>query len=260
MKKSKTNLPSVVLIGSGNVATQLGLELKEKGFAIAQVYSPKSSHASKLADILKTHAVSSLKKIDTSKDLYIIAVKDDSIVEIAKTLRLGSKLVVHTSGSVKMDILKSISENIGVFYPLQTFSKDRIPVWKQIPLCLESNSAEGKKLLAGVAMKISDEIAFIESDARKQLHLAAVFANNFSNHMYVLAEGLLKKQKLPFRLLIPLILETSRKAAEMGPQKAQTGPALRSDAKTLKAHLKMLEGNAELHELYALISKSIQGR
>jgi predicted short-subunit dehydrogenase-like oxidoreductase (DUF2520 family) len=260
MQKNITKLPSVVLIGSGNVATQLGHVLKQNGIHITQVYSPKIGHARKLAETLDTKAVSSLKKIDTGSDVYIIAVKDDSIIDIAKTLRLGSKLVVHTSGSVKMDILKPISENIGVFYPLQTFSKDRAPDWKQIPICLESNSASGKIQLAGLAKRISHEITFIGSDTRKQLHLAAVFANNFSNHMYTIAENLLKKQKLPFRLLIPLILETSRKATEMGPQKAQTGPARRSDTKTLRAHLNMLEDEKDFQDLYARISKSIQGK
>ncbi len=257
MKKSKSPL-SIVLLGSGNVATQLGIELKQQGFHIAQVYSPSMRHARNLADTLNSSAVSSLTKVNKDSDLYIIAVKDDAIEVIAEKLRLGNKLVVHTSGSVGMDVLKSISVNRGVLYPLQTFSKQRRPDWEQIPLCLEANSPMGKEMLAGLAKKISHEIAFIGSSQRKRLHLAAVFAGNFSNHMYAIAENLLMKEKLPFRLLIPLILETASKAAEIGPAKAQTGPALRTDNKILKKHAQMLADEKEYQKLYASISKSIQ--
>jgi predicted short-subunit dehydrogenase-like oxidoreductase (DUF2520 family) len=254
---SKNKLPiRIVLLGSGNLATHLGQGLQKKGLKVVQVYSPQQKHARQLASLLGSAAVSSLKLLDQTADLYIIAVKDDAIASLAKKLKLTDKLVVHTSGSVSLDVLKPASISIGIFYPLQTFTKERAVEWSQIPICLESTNEQGKTLLKKVADLLSNLVVFIDSDQRKRVHLAAVFASNFSNHMYALAEEILSKEKLSFSLLKPLMLETARKASEMGPTKAQTGPAKRKDTKTIRKQTMMLSG--QNRQIYSLLSKSIR--
>jgi len=258
--QKKTSVPyyRIVLLGSGNVALQLGQALRQNGLHIAQVYSRNKDHAAALAAPLKATPVSSISKIEKNADLYILAVKDDAIAVLAKKLHLKDKLVVHTSGSVGMEVLKPASSSTGVLYPLQTLSKSRKVNWRKIPLCIESNSKSGKVLLKKIASRVSDETLWITSEERKLLHLSAVFANNFTNHLYVIAETLLKKKKFPFRLLHPLILETALKATELGPVAAQTGPAIRHDEKTIKKHLKMLASEKEYRPLYLSLSKSIR--
>jgi predicted short-subunit dehydrogenase-like oxidoreductase (DUF2520 family) len=256
-KKSSVPYYRIILLGSGNVATQIGHALRQNGLHIAQVYSPNARRAKILAESLKTAPVSAISKIKKNADLYILAVKDDAIPLLAKKLKLKDQLVVHTSGSVAMNVLRPASDNIGVLYPLQTFSIGRPVNWRKVPLCLEVNSKPGKVLLEKIARRVSHELVWINTEERKSLHLAAVFAANFSNHMYVIAENLLRKKKIPFSLLHPLILETAHKATDLGPAQAQTGPASRKDTKTIKKHLKMLAGDKTYRELYLSISKSI---
>jgi predicted short-subunit dehydrogenase-like oxidoreductase (DUF2520 family) len=258
--RKKTPVPyiRIVLLGSGNLATQLGNALRQTGFHITQVYSPNLKHAKTLATQLKAKAISSIGQIEGNADLYILAVKDDVIQGLAKRLHLGDKLVVHTSGSMPRDILDPASTSTGVFYPLQTLSRERKAMWQHIPICIEANTKSGKLLLEKIASRLSERVIPLNSQARRQLHLAAVFACNFSNHMYSIAELLLKKEKLSYRLLAPLIMETAQKAMEMGPRAAQTGPALRADQKTMKKHLKMLSGYKDYQKLYRTISLSIR--
>lgn len=248
----------IVFIGAGNVATQLGLALKKSKHSIVQVYSKRKSSASKLAHSLNCDFTNSPKKIDTTADIYIIAVNDDSIIEVAKLLRLKDKIVVHTSGSVEMNVLKPISKNIGVFYPLQTFSKNKIVDFNVIPVCLEANNTATFKVLQTLAKSISGNVQKINSEQRKTIHLAAVFACNFSNHLYTIASSILGSANISFDVLKPLIEETAKKIKNTTPVEAQTGPAVRNDIKTINNHLKMLSGNKEYHQLYKLISKSIK--
>jgi len=257
-KKGSVTYFRIILLGSGNVATQLGLALRQNGLHIAQVYSPHSKNAKALASQLKARPVSAINKIEKNADLYIIAVKDDAIAMLASRLKLKDRLVVHTSGSVGIDALKPASENIGVLWPLQTLSVKRPITWRKTPLCLEANTKAGKSLLEKIARKVSNEVSWINTEERRLLHLAAVFASNFSNQMYVIAEKLLKKKKIPFSLLHPLILETALKSLDIGPVAAQTGPASRKDTKTLKKHLKMLSADKNFRQLYLSISKSIR--
>ncbi|MCE9539162.1 MAG: DUF2520 domain-containing protein, partial [Bacteroidetes bacterium] len=196
-------------------------------------------------------------KIDTTADIYIIAVNDDAIIEVTKLLRLKNKIVVHTSGSVEMNILKPISKNIGVFYPLQTFSKNKTVDFNVIPVCLEANNKDTFKVLQTLAKSISSNVQKINSEQRKTIHLAAVFACNFSNHLYTIASSILASANISFDVLSPLIEETARKVKNTPPIEAQTGPAVRNDIKTINNHLKMLSDNKEYRQLYKLISKNI---
>jgi predicted short-subunit dehydrogenase-like oxidoreductase (DUF2520 family) len=252
--KPETN---IILIGAGNVATQLGLALADAGYKISQVYSKTASAAAALSKKLKANPLTDLKKLDQDAAIYIIAVKDDAIEAIAKQLKLKDKIVVHTSGSVSMEVLKKASKNYGVFYPLQTFTKDKKIDFKAVPICLEGNNKDTSTTLQYFAKSISSNVNLVNSDQRKVIHLAAVFACNFSNHMYAIADDILKKNKLSLDILKPLIEETAQKIRNTSPAKAQTGPAVRGDKKTMEGHLKMLKGDKKLKEIYELVSKHI---
>lgn len=253
----KTQHKKIILIGAGNVATHLGLAFKKSKHTILQVYSPTKRSANALASILNAKPVTDLKKIDQDGDIYIIAIKDDVIIHVVKQLRLKDKIVVHTSGSTPMDILKNTSKNYGVFYPLQTFSKSKKIEFKNIPICLEASNADTYKALDSIANGISDTVRKVNSKQRKAIHVAAVFACNFSNHLYAIAEQILKENKLSLDILKPLIQETADKIKNNSPLKMQTGPAKRGDKKIMDAHLKMLAEKKEYQQLYKLLSQSI---
>ncbi|HEU4717228.1 MAG TPA: Rossmann-like and DUF2520 domain-containing protein, partial [Bacteroidia bacterium] len=197
--------------------------------------------------------------INRDADLVLIAVNDDAIAGVAKKLEHFSGTVVHTSGSVGMDVLKR-SARRGVLYPLQTVSGNRPLRLKNIPLCVEASGKETKKLLHTIAGTLSHDVHDINSGERRKLHLAAVFVNNFSNHLYTLAEEYLRTNRLSFNLLRPLILETAKKAVENSPAKSQTGPAARNDTRTISAHLALLKKNKQMKKIYTDLTASILER
>ncbi|MCW3084335.1 MAG: oxidoreductase [Bacteroidetes bacterium] len=247
---------TITLIGAGNVATQLGIALREQGYAISQVYSPTKKSAEALAKKVNAAAITDLKKLHSNSIIYIIAVKDDAIETVAKQLHFKNQIVVHTSGTVPIDVLKKTSKNYGVLYPLQTFSKEKAVDLKTTPVCIEANNKPTSTTLQYFAKSFSGNVQQVSSGQRKTIHLAAVFACNFSNHMYAVAEGILKKDKLSLDLLQPLIEETAAKIKNNSPVKMQTGPAARGDKKTMKAHLKLI-ADADNKKIYQLISKGI---
>ena len=248
---------NIVIIGAGNVATNLGIALYKEGYLISQVFSRTLKSAKLLAKKINATAITDLKQLDSSAIIYIIAVKDDAIEQIVKKMTLKDKIIVHTSGSIPMDILKGVSKNYGVFYPLQTFSKERNLNFKNIPICIEANNKSTSTTLTYFAKSFCNNVQHIDSEQRKIIHMAAVFACNFSNHMYTLAQTILIKNKLSLDLLKPLIEETAAKFKEHSPSKSQTGPAIRDDKKTMKAHLKLLSHNKDQKKIYELLSKSI---
>ena len=255
----KTTNYNIVLIGAGNIATQLGAALKRANHIIVQVYSKHQSSSQKLAKLLKCEHTNSPEKINKTADIYIIAVNDDAISEVAKQLNLSDRIVVHTSGSVAMDVLKPTSKNIGVFYPLQTFSKNKTVDFKNVPICLEANNTKTYKTLEQLAKSISNNVKKVNSEQRINIHIAAVFACNFTNHFYTIANDILQANKLSLDIIKPLIAETAEKIKNNPPAKMQTGPAIRGDKKTMDKHLKMLT-NKNYKQLYQLISKSIMGK
>jgi predicted short-subunit dehydrogenase-like oxidoreductase (DUF2520 family) len=256
MKTSFSN-KKIVIIGAGNLATQLGLTLKKTGYTILQVYSPTRKSAQGLAKKLKSNAITDLEELDRSASVYIISIKDDAISSFAKELILDEQLVVHTSGTVDAAVLKNCSKNYGVFYPLQTFSKDKVVDFKNVPLCIESNTTTAAKALETLAKSISSNVQPITAKQRRILHVSAVFACNFSNHMYTISASILSAHHLSFELLKPLIAETADKIKKNDPPKMQTGPAIRKDIKTMNAHLKLLSNNKELKTIYKLVSEHI---
>lgn len=197
-------------------------------------------------------------EIDTNADLTIIAVSDDAIESVVKSLPPLKGIIVHTAGSVGLDILASRSEKIGVFYPLQTFTKGKPINYSDIPYLLEVADDAYFEELYQFAALIGKDIRQVSSKQRKALHIAAVFACNFTNHMYVLADELLNRNSLDISLIKPLIKETFSKLEVLSPSQAQTGPAVRGDQRIMNSHLEALNDDRELAEIYRLLSNSIQ--
>lgn len=249
---------NVVIIGAGNLATQLALAMADKGIQVKQVYSRKIDSAKVLAEKVNAGFTSNLSELSANADLYVIAVKDSAIQEVLENLRLADdRLIVHTAGSVPMNVLEGFSNNYGVFYPLQTFSKNRKADFLNIPICIEASHPSTFLTLEKLAERLSSSVNQINSAERKTLHLAAVFANNFVNHMYAIGAEILREKKLDFDLLRPLISETAAKIQELHPLDAQTGPAKRYDQNVIDTQLKMLDAKPEYRKIYSFVTESI---
>ncbi|MBI4931278.1 MAG: DUF2520 domain-containing protein [Bacteroidetes bacterium] len=248
----------IFLIGSGNVATQLGKAFKRCGQQIVFIYSPNFSHAAILGKKLKTSFGKTMDAFaEFPADIYIIAVKDDAITEVVKKLpALKNSLVIHTSGATDIAVLKKKFKNCGVLWQIQTIKARTKVDFRKVPLVIEGSNPSSEKKIKQLANGLSRKVYVFNSHQRKILHLGAVWANNFPNHMYYLAETLLKKHKLPFELFGPMILSTAENGIK-NPHASQTGPAKRNDKKTMNEHLKLLSGNKKFRDLYKLISKSI---
>jgi predicted short-subunit dehydrogenase-like oxidoreductase (DUF2520 family) len=231
--------------------------LEVSGNEILQVYSRTDHSANVLASKLNTNFTFNLSDIETNADLYIISVSDDALEQMISQIRIKAGLVIHTSGFLSMDTLSQTSKNFGVLYPLQTFSISREIDMKSVPIFIEANTSINLKRIKEIAGQISDNVFEIDSDQRKKLHLAAVFACNFPNFMYSVAADLLGDAKLNFDILKPLIKETSEKVQDLEPIDAQTGPAIRGDERLIAAHIEMLNDYPAYQELYKAISKQI---
>ena len=239
-------MQKIILIGSGNVAHHLGNAFCNAGHKIVQVISKSDKNAKVLAQKLNTGFDTDINKIKKA-DFAIVATNDDAIARIASQIK--NMPCAHTSGSVTL-------EKVGVFYPLQTFSKEVPLDLEEVPLCVSAEDKIFEVALIKLAKSISNQVFQISEKQRKALHLAAVFACNFSNQMYIIAEELLKKSDLDFEMIKPLIAETAKKINEQDPQKAQTGPAKRKDLKTIKNQIALLK-NDEFKKIYKLITAQI---
>lgn len=255
----ENEIKNIVLIGSGNLATNVGKAFNKCGYRILQVYSYREETAKELAGLLHTDYTINLSNLRNDADLYITALKDSVLPELVPQIVKGREqsLFVHTAGSVPMNIWAGYTNRYGVFYPMQTFSKAREVCFDEIPFFIESNNSEDLLRLKSLASVVSRRVYEATSEQRKSLHLAAVFTCNFTNHMYVLAGKLLAKYGLPFEVMLPLIDETARKVHELPPVEAQTGPAVRYDENVIGKHLAMLADEPVMQELYEKISKSI---
>ncbi len=251
------SIHTVVFIGAGNVASHLFEAFQNTGRTVVQVYSRSEISAKTLAEKYGTPYTCDLEQINKNADLYIISVSDAALPLIAQTMKTGDKLVVHTSGFHSMKAIEGVSENIGVFYPLQTFTKNRAVDLLTIPLCIEANSNASLGLLEDLALSFTPDVRMINSLQRKKIHLAAVFACNFTNHLYRVAEEIISSCDVPFDILKPLIKETANKVMNIHPHDAQTGPARRNDAAVMEQHLKMLDDD-DNKELYVKISSMIR--
>jgi len=244
---------SVVIIGSGNVAQHLiSAFAKSETVEVIQVFSRnldteiKNFEASKI-----TRDFEQLKKAD----LYIISVTDTAVNAVSNQIPFENKLVVHTSGSVAISEISSKNRK-GVFYPLQTFSKNKEVNFKEIPICIEAENGTDYQLLEKIGKSISEKIFKINSEQRKALHVAAVFSCNFVNHFYAIGNKICDENEIPFEILHPLIIETANKIKTLSPAEAQTGPAKRNDTQTINAHLNFLQDETQ-KEIYKILTKSI---
>ena len=249
----------IVLIGAGNLATNMGKALYAAGHDIAQVYSRTMESASLLANKLGAAPTNDITEIRTDVDIYILSVKDSALPELVAQVcsERKDRLFVHTAGSMPMNLFDGLALHYGVLYPMQTFSKEREVNFREIPCFVEANDKYSKDMLLSLAGSISDRIYELSSDDRKYLHLAAVFACNFANHCYALSADVLQKKGLPFDVMLPLIDETARKVHELSPQTAQTGPAVRYDENVIRAQSQLLKDNPIVKDIYERMSLSI---
>ncbi|MFT5762346.1 MAG: putative short-subunit dehydrogenase-like oxidoreductase (DUF2520 family) [Polaribacter sp.] len=227
---------SVVILGNGNVATHLyNAFSKASNITVTQINS---------------------RKLETipSSDVTIIAVSDDAIQSVSEVIKNRKGLIVHTSGSV--DINAIAGKRKGVFYPLQSFTKNAKINFNNVPFCIETTQKDDFNLLENVVKSIGNKIYQIDSEQRKKLHVSAVFVNNFTNHMYKIGSDICEENNIPFKILYPLIEETAKKVQSISPKDAQTGPAKRNDVQTIENHLENL--NLQQQKIYQLLTKSIQ--
>lgn len=251
-----SRIRKISFIGSGNVATHLAIAFKRAGLNIIEVYSPYKLHAEQFAQKIHCKSVTSPSALDTDVDLIIIAVPDAKIGETINNLPESNAIIAHTSGFSSMNVLSSF-RHFGVFYPLQTFTKDIEIDLGDVPFFIEANSDLTRKELFNLALKLSKNVNYISSADRRYLHVAAVMVNNFTNHIYHVASEFLEKKGIEFKFLQPLIMETARKIRIIDPEAAQTGPAKRNDQVTIAEHEEMLSDLPEYKELYQLVSKQI---
>lgn len=247
----------IVIVGAGNVAWHLGKELQKNDQEIVQIYNRSVEPALLLARRLKCDFTTRYDNLYAEADLYILAVKDAVIESVSKNLLLKDKLVVHTSGAI--DQAKIKHERRGVFYPLQTFSKEKKLNFKSIPFCIEASKSQDYNTLMRLATLLSPKVYNINSHQRKVLHVAAVFACNFSNLMYMMADDILQKEKIPLDILQPLIKETALKITKLKPKEVQTGPAVRKDQSTINAHLDYL-GKGVSFNVYEMLTQTITAK
>ncbi len=248
----------IVLIGAGNLATQLGLALSQTGQQMVQVYSRTAEHASELAAKLGCDFTANIDKITPNADIYIISVKDDAIATLAEKVgrKAGQAIVVHTAGSIAMQVLQPHAQHYGVLYPMQTFSKNKRVDFKPIPCFIEASDEATLATIRTLAESVSQNVVPATSAQRKKLHLAAVLACNFANHCYRLAEKVLEEEQMDFKLFLPLIDETARKVAHLSPKQAQTGPMMRWDTGVMQMQMALLN-DERTRQIYQLMAESI---
>ena len=245
----------IVILGAGNVGTHLFRVFTEaKEVEVVQWYNRSLEIIYNFTETPLLLPISWMHLMEA--DVYLLALSDDAIPITAKELAPLKGIVAHTAGSVPMDVLKHHTDH-GVFYPLQTFSKNRAVDFKSIPICIEANSDQNRKTLKKLAEAIGENIHPINSIQRMGLHTAAVFVNNFTNHLYQVGAQICEEQEVPFGLLRPIIAETAAKIESITPKEAQTGPALRNDKTTLQKHLDQLR-DPVFKNLYLTLTESIQ--
>ena len=249
----------IVLIGAGNVAHHLAHYLIISGANLCQIYSRSMESARDLGRKTGITYTADTFAVYPDCEIYIFCVSDDALPALCKNIRIHKEaLLLHTSGSLPMDIFKPYTSRYGVLYPLQTFTKKRDLDFREIPLCIEAATPDLLKEVREIGLMISSRVEEISSEKRKALHMAAVFANNFVNHLYGIPGNILEKEDLDFSMLRPLIFETAHKVMLMNPEHAQTGPARRGDESILGMHKAMLKHDRKLLNLYTLLSDSIR--
>lgn len=260
-RKSTIPLPRVVFIGAGNVATHLAPAFEAAGVGeVIQVYSRTLRSASALASKLwEAEATDSMDDIRQDADIYVVSLADHAAAGVISSLKPNRALWLHTSGSLPIDVLDPLSRKTGVFYPLQTFSKRAQLDISEVPLFIEGSTPGVEAQIREIGEKIFANVRHADSDLRRKMHVAAVFACNFTNHLWTIADDLLRQEGLTLEVLHPLMKETMRKAiASESPADGQTGPAVRGDRAVMDKHMSMLD--SDMGQIYSLLSESIEKR
>ena len=250
----------IVSVGAGRLAHHLIPALYNVGHTILQVYSHGQSHAESLSKLVCSESVTDLGDLNRDGDIYIISVSDDVLSEVGEVVRglCPHSLIVHTAGTKPLNILKG--DKAGVIYPMQTFSFDKSLDFSKIHIFIEAKHEIDTQCLLDLCSGISDHVYMMTSDKRCYLHLAAVFACNFVNHCYDIADQILQTIGVPFDVMYGLIDETCTKVHQLKPKDAQTGPASRGDTKVLSSHIQMLSDYPDIQKIYQLISENIKKR
>ncbi len=247
-----------VMIGAGNVATNLVRALSATGIEVVQVYSHALAHARELADTVNAGATDDLSALEMGADIYIISVKDDAIVNVVSSIPDNGALWVHTSGSIPMTVFEGRRQRYGVFYPMQSFSKQIATDFTEVPFFIEAVNDGVALEIEALAQRLSQRVFHATSEQRRRLHIAAVFACNFANHLWTLADDVLRDAELPFDVMLPLISTTVDKLKRLSPAESQTGPAMRRDHRVMQSHMAMLDKDKAL--IYKTLSDNIMKR
>ena len=249
-------MSSIVILGAGNVAFHLTRALIENTCNVRQIFNRTLEHAREIGEANRISYTDKISEIEKA-DIYIIASADSGIEEFSHYIPYDDVLVVHTSGSSPMSVLKGDYRK-GVFYPLQTFSKERTMRYDNIPYFIEAENSEDLKKLNELGNRISNEVHELNFASRMQVHMTGVWANNFVNHLYYIAGNICEQNNVPFDVLLPLIQETANKVIEMSPKDAQTGPAKRGDQVIIDRHLEALQDDSRLLQIYQILTDSIK--
>lgn len=250
----------IVIVGSGRIAGHMGKRLKGKGLQIAQVVGRSAAPTRELAETLRAEWSDDFAEVMPDAGWILLAVRDDAIEPVAKAIAAAAPraLVTHTSGATPGAVLAPYFERYGVFYPLQSFSAEHMPVWSKIPFCVDARFEADLLFLIKTAKIIGNLVYRVNDAQRAVLHVAAVFANNFANHCFAIAEKILDEADLPFEMLHPLMEETLAKALLESPARMQTGPAIRGDSDTIQRHLALLAEHPDWRDLYQKLSENIR--
>lgn len=251
-------MKTVTFIGSGNVATHLAKAFYAAGHQVLQIWSREYDHAEALANQVFAEPIDRLNLLYPTADVYILAVTDDALFDLALDLRLRDALVLHTAGSVSLKVLQPISRKNGVIWSPQTFIRDIPMDYSQLPFCIEGSSPEVETAIRELLEPVSQHIFRIDTAQRQWLHLAAVMTNNFGNAINALAQDILQQNNIPFEILHPLITMTAEKIKQGGLWQQQTGPARRRDQKTIDNQRRLIADNDKMLQLYDLMTELIQ--
>ncbi len=250
----------VAIIGAGNVATHLARALRRSEVTISGVWSRTATSAVRLSKVAKARPVTDLRLLPEA-DFYIFSLPDrvlENVIADFAPLAPSKSILLHTAGSIPMDVFRGKAERYGVLYPLQTFSKEVKQLKRKFPCFIEGADSDTLSRIHNLACKITNDVRPLDSEKRKHLHLAAVFACNFVNHCYAVAASLLEEQGVRADCLQPLVEETARKLEDMSPRESQTGPAVRGDGNVIAAHLDMLASHPDFMRIYKEMSIGIQ--
>lgn len=247
---------SIVILGAGNVAFHLTRALIENTFNVRQIFNRTLERAQEIGEANRIAYTDKISEIERA-DLYIIACADSGIEEFSHYIPYDDVLVVHTSGSSPMSVLKGDYRK-GVLYPLQTFTKSKRLRYDEIPFFVEAENPKDANALKELAQRISNDVYELEFAKRMEIQMCGVWVSNFVNHMYKIAGDFCQKNNIPFDVLLPLIQETANKVEEMSPYDAQTGPARRGDDVIINRHLELLQNDSRLLQIYQILTDSIK--